>query len=130
MIYHSRLVKSIVAQLLSKHWGFKDLIRWLQGLQTQYTLRRDFIVDCIFEEFDVQPASDPRLLEMFGSKLAVFTAYKKTVKGSKPEVQEKARQRTKTPLFSFVPPSAGMFVWVWYLLITMMLVVFIAGVHA
>ena len=86
------------------------MLRWLQGLQTQYIIRRDFFVDCIFDAFEVRPASDPKLLAVFGSSLPVFTAYKKTQGGTgKQEMQEK---KSKAPLFSFVPPSAGMFVWV------------------
>lgn len=81
-------------------------------MQTQYIIRRDFFIDCIFEEFEVRPGSDPKLLEVFGSTLPVFTAYKKTEE-SAPEMREKPRKLSeKTPLFSFVPPSSGMFVWV------------------
>ncbi|KAF8520678.1 pyridoxal phosphate-dependent transferase [Gautieria morchelliformis] len=105
--------QSLITQLLSKHWSFSDFIRWLQGLQTQYIIRRDFFVDCIFEEFEVRPTSDSQLLEVFGSKLPVFTAYVKTGEHQRKRgMAEKTHMHSeKTPLFSFVPPSAGMFVW-------------------
>jgi len=100
--------QSLITQLISKQWGFKKFVRWLQGLQTQYTIRRDFFVDCIFDEFELRPNSDPALAASFGAGQPVLTAYKKT-QGNQ-EMQEKAAA-AKTPLFSFVPPTAGMFVW-------------------
>ncbi|KAF8574795.1 PLP-dependent transferase [Ramaria rubella] len=98
--------QSLITTLVSTHWGFPKFIRWLQGLQTQYTIRRDFFVDCIFDEFEIRPASGA-LKDVFGAGQPSLTAYVKNLHNS--VTQEK--NQTKTPLFSFVPPTAGMFVW-------------------
>lgn len=87
----------------------EKFIRWLQGLQGEYTSRRDFMVDSILELFNVLPASGE--VAAFGAGLPVMTAYLKesTSKGLSEKYQA---VNTKTPLFSFIPPTAGMFVWV------------------
>ncbi|KIJ57164.1 hypothetical protein M422DRAFT_57580 [Sphaerobolus stellatus SS14] len=97
--------QAFIGQLLTKHWGMSNFIRWLQGLQGQYTLRRDVMVDALLEIFDVQPA--PAEFASFGAGLPVMTAY---LKSDKKEMAEKSRL-AKTPLFSFIPPTSGMFVW-------------------
>ncbi|KAH9174516.1 PLP-dependent transferase [Lactarius sanguifluus] len=72
-------------------WTFDGYIRWLRGLRTQYQHRRDFLVDCLAEEFELFPAPDPA-----SGGPASLCAYRGPTR----------------PLLSFVPPSSGMFVWV------------------
>ncbi|KAF8524564.1 PLP-dependent transferase [Hysterangium stoloniferum] len=100
--------QSIIMQLIVNHWGPDNYIRWLQGLQGEYTARRDYMVDCIFELFDVQHASPE--FSAYGAGLPIYTAYLKRPNG-KLAMTEKQRYSGKTALFTFVPPSAGMFVW-------------------
>ncbi|KAF6762648.1 pyridoxal phosphate-dependent transferase [Ephemerocybe angulata] len=47
--FSQALIISLVEQ-----WGFDGFLRWTQGLQTQYTVRRDFIIDCLADEFDLR----------------------------------------------------------------------------
>ncbi|KAI9464294.1 PLP-dependent transferase [Russula earlei] len=98
------LSQALVVALLSR-WTFDGYVRWLRGLRTQYKLRRDFFVDCLMEEFDVVPtpaSAVPGAWVAAGDQMTiVFSAYRR---GS----MDKEKPR---PLLSFVPPSAGMFVW-------------------
>ena len=98
------LGQSLVMALLTQ-WTFDGYVRWLRGLRTQYTLRRDFFVDCLAEEFDLVPTPASAVPGGWSAAVAngndemvIFCAYR---------CGEKAR-----PLLSFVPPSAGMFVWI------------------
>lgn len=75
----------------------------MRGLREEYKLRRDFFVDCLAEEFDLIPTPPSAIPDGWASAAAggdymVLSAYRRG---------EKSR-----PLLSFVPPSAGMFVWV------------------
>ncbi|KAH9012428.1 PLP-dependent transferase [Lactarius pseudohatsudake] len=92
------LGQALVAALLTQ-WTFDGYIRWLRGLRTQYQHRRDFLVDCLAEEFELFPAPDAA-----SGGPASLCAYRR---GSLDE-----KTRTTRPLLSFVPPSSGMFVWV------------------
>ncbi|GJJ11574.1 hypothetical protein Clacol_005809 [Clathrus columnatus] len=93
---------------VTKQWGMEKYIRWLQGLQGEYTLRRDFVVDKIHELFDVSPAIGVKAT--FGAGLPVMTAYLKEPVSSTMEKYQATN--SKTPLFSFIPPTAGMFLWI------------------
>ncbi|KAH9023085.1 PLP-dependent transferase [Lactarius pseudohatsudake] len=92
------LGQALVVALLTQ-WTFDGYIRWLRGLRTQYQHRRDFLVDCLAEEFELFPAPDAA-----SGGPASLCAYRG---GSLDE-----KTRTTRPLLSFVPPSSGMFVWV------------------
>ncbi|KAI0310919.1 PLP-dependent transferase [Amylostereum chailletii] len=97
------LGQALIMKLLET-WTFDGYVRWLQGIRTQYKLRRDFFVDLFGEAFELQTsagATGP----WAGCK--VYTAYAKAQGGL--FVREKAPRKA---LFSFVPPSAGMFVWI------------------
>jgi len=102
----------LITQLLTKHWGVNNFVRWLEGIQGQYTLRRDFFVDAFFDTFDIRPATPE--VAAFGAGLPVMTAYLKSSDSNTDgnEMSEKYPLSLKTPLFSFIPPSSGMFVWV------------------
>lgn len=93
------LGQALVVALLTQ-WTFDGYVRWLRGLRTQYQHRRDFLVDCLAEEFELSP--EPGITTSGGP--ASLCAYPR---GSGSLLGEKAR-----PLLSFVPPSSGMFVWV------------------
>ncbi|KAH9012429.1 PLP-dependent transferase [Lactarius pseudohatsudake] len=96
------LGQALVVALLTQ-WTFDGYIRWLRGLRTQYQHRRDFLVDCLAEEFELSP--EPSITTTSGGP-ALLCAYPRgSVSGGL--LGEKAR-----PLLSFVPPSSGMFVWV------------------
>jgi aromatic amino acid aminotransferase I len=66
----------------------------LVGLSAQYTKRRDFFVDLLFQKFDIK-------IEELSDKSNGSAVYRASLFKSK----------LKGPIFSFVPPVAGMFVW-------------------
>ncbi len=97
------LGQALVVALLSQ-WTFDGYVRWLRGLRVQYKFRRDFFINCLAEEFDLTPSPASAISGGWAAAVAggdqmVLSAYRRG--------EEKSR-----PLLSFVPPSAGMFVWV------------------
>ncbi|GJJ07014.1 hypothetical protein Clacol_001212 [Clathrus columnatus] len=102
--------QAIIIQLVAKQWGMKKFIRWLQDLRGEYTSRRDFIIDTIHELFDVLPSSGTSG-ESFPESLPSMIAYIKesTISESK---DSKVVMNRKTPLFTFIPPTSGMFLWI------------------
>ncbi|KAH9943153.1 PLP-dependent transferase [Epithele typhae] len=94
--------QALVAQLLTT-WGYDGYARWLQGLAVQYKARRDFLLDALSEEFSMRES-----VGTAGSWTGC-TVYTASVKPKRFEMYEKTMQQE---LFSIVPPSAGMFLWV------------------
>jgi hypothetical protein len=78
----------------------------LPGLRTEYQQRRDFFVDCLAEEFHLH--ADPAVAGVWEGCI-VYQASSKVKKSTSLTDKYSARNRT---MFSFVPPVAGMFVWV------------------
>ena len=86
------------------------------GLRMQYQLRRDLFVDLLAEEFELVQAPGTRAQGAWHGR-AVYTAYPKRSPPARGLLSfgEKAGAgggAVRRPLFSFVPPAAGMFVWV------------------
>ncbi|KAF8897502.1 pyridoxal phosphate-dependent transferase [Infundibulicybe gibba] len=99
--------QSVVISLLSA-WKYDGYIRWLKGLRTQYRGRRDFFIGLLADEFHLETA-----LETSGiwEGATVYTAYNKAKGGNTQAALEKSS--SSPPMFSFVPPTSGMFVWLW-----------------
>jgi aromatic amino acid aminotransferase I len=75
------------------------------GLRTQYSLRRDQLLDCFFEAFHVELSENNRSFTDDGAR---FLAFKKR-SWSNRQMTEKSDRKV---LLSFIPPTSGMFVWV------------------
>jgi len=86
--------QAIVYSVLHK-WGINGYLEWLITLRGQYQIRRNWICDAIEENFEVRPAEPKNLLGAEG--LAVY------FKGS--------AGSNSQPVFSFVPPTGGMYIW-------------------
>ena len=85
----------------------------MRGLRTEYTLRRDFFLDQLSEQFHLHPVYVAQG-GWAGSTAYVARAKPKHIRsltGGGDVADEKGVFGEK-PLFSFVPPTAGMFVWV------------------
>jgi hypothetical protein len=116
---------SLITQLLV-HWKYEGYIRWLRGhifpiwvprcsqiifitgLGTQYAIRRDHFIDCLDDEFELQLSS---------ARNGVWEGcdyYLASTKLNGKQMSEKFGRKT---MFSFVPPTSGMFVWVCGLLL-------------
>lgn len=98
------LGQALVVALLSK-WTFDGYVRWLRGLRDQYKFRRDFFVDCLAEEFDLIPT--PPSAVSGGWAAAAAGGDRMAL-----SVYRRGEKSDSRPLLSFIPPSAGMFVWV------------------
>jgi aromatic amino acid aminotransferase I len=81
------------------------------GLQTQYQQRRNFFIDCLAEEFHLRPV--PAAAGIWQGCIA----YEASSQVKSTTITEKHTTRNRT-MFSFVPPVAGMFVWVGICLLT------------
>jgi len=79
--------QSFIAKLLVDEWKMSGWIEWLRGLGFEYTKRRDYIVSAMNKEFDLETAEEVEKGEY------VFVEHSKR-------------------LISFVPPMAGMFLWI------------------
>lgn len=105
--------QSFVAQLLTQQWGFNGYVRWLRGLRTEYTMRRDIFIDALCDEFST---SQTYVAQGTWAGCTAFVArprprqVSRSAQASLEYADEKHTFGTK-PLFSFVPPSSGMFVW-------------------
>ncbi|TFK55669.1 PLP-dependent transferase [Heliocybe sulcata] len=97
--------QSLITSLLL-NWGFEGYIRWLRGLGAQYTARRDFIIDALADEFDLDlsPSSSAHAVGPWRGA-NVYVAKEKW------QGTEKFAATGRKPLFSFVPPTSGMFIW-------------------
>ncbi|KAF7301640.1 Aminotran-1-2 domain-containing protein [Mycena indigotica] len=95
--------QSLVASTLIQ-WGEAGYMRWLKGLRVQYTLRRDFLVDCFANEF--------QLITTSGTDMwAGCQVFNGSVKPKSTTHFFNEKVPLSTPIFSFVPPTSGMFVW-------------------
>ncbi|KAL0949929.1 hypothetical protein HGRIS_009955 [Hohenbuehelia grisea] len=86
------------------NWQFNGYIRWLRALGTQYTQRRDFLLDCFSDEFHLEVEQEHKGAWKGNT---VYRAY--AVPRNARAMIEKTSARA--PMFSFVPPTSGMFVW-------------------
>lgn len=99
------LGQSLITQLLTT-WGYDNYVRWLHGLTVEYTHRRDFFLDALVSEFHIKKSI---AVQGVWKGMEVYEAYSHP-KPSDNCMIEKASVGTK--MFSFVPPTSGMFVWI------------------
>ncbi|KAA1473045.1 PLP-dependent transferase [Dentipellis sp. KUC8613] len=76
-------------------WGLSGYLSWLEGLRTQYRVRRDAFIDALFEQFDIT--------QDHTASGNVLTCY---------DVPAPGASTPRRALFSFVAPRGGMFLWV------------------
>ncbi|KAH7105132.1 PLP-dependent transferase [Auriculariales sp. MPI-PUGE-AT-0066] len=101
----SGFAQALVAQLLVKQWGMDNWVRWLHGLQVQYTARRDAVVDALLDGFNHTYGYSDASYVVQG--LPLYTCF------AHPKLARKiAGGKQIGRLCSFHPPSSGMFVWV------------------
>ncbi|KAF8311285.1 PLP-dependent transferase [Clavulina sp. PMI_390] len=106
----SGLSQALIGTVLMQ-WGIDGFVRWQRGLRGIYRMRRDWVLDLLFEKFDIQ--------EEFGNDgHLTYVGYAKGVtspvrtKSSMVEYQGKEYGKVKpTQLLRFTPPAGGMFLW-------------------
>ncbi|KAG2118769.1 pyridoxal phosphate-dependent transferase [Suillus discolor] len=96
--------QAVIKKILT-HWTYDGYICWLRGLRTEYQQRRDFFIDCLAEEFHLHAA--PAVAGVWEG-CTVYQASSKVKRTTDMTEKHPARDRT---MFSFVPPIAGMFLW-------------------
>ncbi|KAL5507793.1 hypothetical protein ACEPAH_5411 [Sanghuangporus vaninii] len=104
--------QSIITQLLTKQWGFEGYIRWLKGLRSEYSRRRDFFLDELLSLFDVRSVY---MAQGTWAGCTVFVARPRPHSGRAINNAISEKQDFPfgdKPLFSFVAPTSGMFVWI------------------
>ncbi|KAL4255497.1 Class-I pyridoxal-phosphate-dependent aminotransferase-like protein [Pleurotus pulmonarius] len=95
--------QSIVTALLL-NWGYDGYIRWLRALTSQYQLRRDFILDCLGDEFHLKLDYETSGV---WSGCDIYRAYDK----APADVAFNEKLGAIKPMFSLVPPTSGMYIW-------------------
>lgn len=90
---------AVVGGLL-REWGQDGFLRWLRGIRALYAERRDIFVDALYDTFDVERS----VVTEKSSAKDVCVAYAR-----ESGMREKGVRR---PLFEFIPPTSGLFVWV------------------
>jgi aromatic amino acid aminotransferase I len=88
------LSQAFVTSLLDR-WGTDGYFGWLQQLKGQYESRRNWLLDAFHANFTVLPAAESPLPEAQGLVVCLPGSNK----------------GASRPVFSFIDPSAGMFVW-------------------
>ena len=76
------------------------------GLNVQYKTRRDIFIDAFEEDLDLQTTSATDVAFWQG-----LTVYSACAKSGNRQMYEKSSLAQRA-LFSFVPPTSGMFLWV------------------
>ncbi|KAJ9112336.1 hypothetical protein QFC19_000756 [Naganishia cerealis] len=116
----SGIAQAMVTKLLAETWKYDGYIRWLRGIKATYAMRRDWMQELIMS---IIPSSKCDLFESvfhleFDQTLALspyikwVTAFERTVPGMNGAIMDEKRGfKSKKPVVSFVPPTAGMFVW-------------------
>jgi aromatic amino acid aminotransferase I len=89
------LSQAFVTGLLDR-WGMEGYFNWLQHLKTQYETRRNWLLEAFHSNFVVLPAAESPLPEAQGLVVCL---------------PKQGDEGGLGPVFSFVDPSAGMFVW-------------------
>ncbi|OJK04015.1 hypothetical protein ASPACDRAFT_1852931 [Aspergillus aculeatus ATCC 16872] len=80
-----------VALNLLQTWGVDGYLTWLQNLRHEYQARRDWMIRAFQHEFTLVPGSQHPDLNVADSTLVALL--------------------NTVPIFSFVPPTGGMFIW-------------------
>ena len=94
--------QALITQLITKQWKYSGWIRWLRGIRAQYTIRRDLMIDALRNAFDLEEQYEGEFSPISGPvKIIVGRSKQYCLRGEKSKV-----------LFTFVAPTAGMFIWV------------------
>lgn len=91
--------QALVLELL-KAWGDDGYLAWQQRLRIEYQTRRDWMIDAFSSHFDLVPAE-----QVSGFTGDGIVASLRHADGS-----------GSTPIFNFVAPTGGMFIWTRFLL--------------
>lgn len=104
----SAFSSTLISTLLNT-WGHDGYVRWLLGIRNQYTERRNFLMDCMHEEFSLQASyTEKGILD----GALVYLARNKSYLPGRSYSDEKSNVDYGNVVFSVVPPTSGMFVWV------------------
>lgn len=102
-----------------QQWGFDGYIRWLRGIKSTYRTRKVWMCDTFDDFFHLEFDNAPNGVPTNAAVQNVLdlgrgvTCYAKQVKGSKDAQWDEKRgivSKRGPPLVSFIPPTAGMFV--------------------
>jgi aromatic amino acid aminotransferase I len=103
----------MTTSLLQK-WGFDGYVRWLRGIKATYRTRKTWLCDTFDDyfhiEFDAAPngvATNSAVRDVMDFGRGV-TCYAKQYNG--PVDEKRILDKRGPPLVSFIPPTAGMFV--------------------
>lgn len=104
--------------MLNKY-TFDGYIRWLRGIKALYKMRRNWLCDTFEDVFHIEfeentngVVSNQYVREVFEGLGRGVTCYAKPTAGVKKWDEKRGLENAHGPaLVSFIPPTAGMFVW-------------------
>ncbi|KAL7409247.1 pyridoxal phosphate-dependent transferase [Mrakia frigida] len=113
----------LVINLIVKTWGMGGWLRWLRGLRGEYGRRRDWMISSLIKGLDVEVRPSQLAYNVFSSTSAPaprLIAYAKPTASSladeqwneKVSVYNSSSKGKGKKIVSFLPPTAGMFVWI------------------
>lgn len=116
----SGFVTAMTTAMLHKY-TFDGYIRWLRGIKALYRMRRNWLCDTFEDEFHLEfeentngVITNQMVREVFEGMGRGVTCYAKPAAGSAQKRWDEKRgiDSVRGPaLVSFIPPTAGMFVW-------------------
>ncbi|KAK4686627.1 hypothetical protein P7C73_g3499, partial [Tremellales sp. Uapishka_1] len=112
----SGFVTALTATMLTT-WGFEGYIRWLRGIKSTYNMRKTWMCDTFDQvfhmEFDEDGGHNALVKDVLGGYGKGVTCYYKPEAGSQDTKWDEKRGLSSIrgpPLVSFIPPTAGMFI--------------------
>ncbi|KAF9462610.1 pyridoxal phosphate-dependent transferase [Collybia nuda] len=100
--------QSLVTALMLE-WGHEGYIRWLRALRLQYKERRDFFVDCLHKEFHVEHEI---ILSGASEGCNGYLVFDRPMVSPSDGYEKYYPDARSKAMFSFVPPTSGMFIWI------------------
>ncbi|CAK9782287.1 PLP-dependent transferase [Cutaneotrichosporon oleaginosum] len=96
------------------HWGWDGYVRWLRGIKANYRMKRDWMLDALADSFHLESDGSSINPLVLSTPLGRgYTAYARPDPAS-PERRWDEKRGVQSahgaPLISFIPPSAGMFI--------------------
>jgi aromatic amino acid aminotransferase I len=96
------------------HWGWDGYVRWLRGIKANYRMKRDWMLDALADAFHLEADGDG--LNPLVCALPLGRGYTGYARGSAESAEARWDEKRGVqsahgkPLVSFIPPSAGMFI--------------------
>lgn len=99
------------------HWGWDGYVRWLRGIKANYRMKRDWMLDALADAFHLEADGSHlnplvRDIPSLGRGMTGYARPTATSAEARWDEKRGIAGPHGKPLISFIPPSAGMFIFV------------------